>query len=75
MRPRLAGVSSPWALSIAAFGHLMADRLMADKRDGGKNFIERQVPALPDDYLPRGSPARAAARGNLDHELTPSTEQ
>ncbi len=56
-------------LSIAAYGFLMAERLAADKSVGGKkNFIERQVPAVPRDYVPRGSPARAAARGPLDHD-------
>jgi SRSO17 transposase len=43
-------------LSIAAYGFVMAERLIADKPVGGKkNFIERQVPALPKDYVPRGS--------------------
>ncbi len=57
------------SLSIAAYGFLMAERLIADKPVGGKkNFIERQVPAIPEDYLPRGSPARAAACGQLDHD-------
>lgn len=63
------------ALSIAAYGFLMAERLVADKSVGGKkNFIARQVPAVPKDYIPRGSPARAAARGHLDHDAAPSTE-
>ncbi|MCA0240857.1 MAG: IS701 family transposase, partial [Proteobacteria bacterium] len=57
------------SLSIAAYGFLMAERLIADKPVGSKkNFIERQVPALPEDYVPRGSPARAATRGQLDHD-------
>jgi len=57
------------SLSIAAYGFLMAERLNADKRVGGKNnFIERQVPAIPTDYIPRGSPARAASRRPLDHD-------
>jgi SRSO17 transposase len=57
------------SLSIAAYGFLMTERLIADKPVGGKkNFIERQVPALPKDYVPRGSPARAAARGPFDHD-------
>jgi hypothetical protein len=61
-------------LSIAAYGFLMAERL-ADKPVGGKkNFIERQVPALPEDYIPRGSPARAAPRGDVDHDAAPSVE-
>jgi len=63
------------ALSIAAYGFLMAERLVADKSVGGKkNFIARQVPALPENYIPRGSPARAAACGNLDHDTASSTE-
>ena len=63
------------SLSIAAYGFLMAERLIADKPVGSKkNFIERQVPALPEDYIPRGSPARAAARGPLDHDATPSPQ-
>jgi SRSO17 transposase len=63
------------ALSIAAYGFLMAERLIADKPVGGKkNFIERSTPALPEDYIPRGSPARAAPRGDVDHESASSTE-
>jgi hypothetical protein len=53
----------------------MAERLVADKPAGGKkNFIERQVPALPEDYIPRGSPARAAPRGDVNHDAAPSAE-
>ncbi|MDP3857129.1 MAG: IS701 family transposase, partial [Stagnimonas sp.] len=63
------------ALSIAANGFLMAERLVADKSVGGKkNFIARQVPAAPKDYIPRGSPARAAARGHLDHHTAPAPQ-
>ena len=63
------------ALSIAAYGFLMAERLVADKPVGGKkNFAARQVPALPKDYVPRGSPARATARGDLDHDTAPAPE-
>jgi SRSO17 transposase len=62
-------------LSIAAYGFLMAERLIADKPVGGKkNFIERQVPALPADYIPRGSPARAAPRGPFDHDTATQPE-
>ena len=61
------------ALSIAAYGFLMAERLAADKPGGGKkNFIERQLPALPQDHIPRGSPACAAPRANLDHKSAPA---
>lgn len=62
-------------LSIAAYGFLMAERLIADKSVGGKkNFIERQVPAVPKDYVPRGSPARAAACGPLDYNTAAPPE-
>jgi SRSO17 transposase len=55
-------------LSIAAYGFLMAQRLKAGSDASGKiNFAPRQVPAVPEDYIPRGSPARAASRGKLDH--------
>ena len=47
------------ALTIAAYGFLVAERRAADRRSGTqKTFIVRQMPALPD-YLPRGSPARS----------------
>ncbi|WP_033365284.1 IS701 family transposase [Bordetella sp. FB-8] len=63
------------ALSIAAYGFLMAERLEADKSVGGKkNFAARQVPPLPKDYIPRGSPARPAARDNFDHHAAPAAE-
>lgn len=63
------------ALSIAACGFLMAERLVANKPVGGKkNLIERQMPTLPEDYIPRGSPARAAARGDIDHDPATSAE-
>lgn len=63
------------SLSIAAYGFLMTERLIADKPVGGKkNFIERKVPALPEDYIPRGSPARAASREQLHHDAAPSTQ-
>ena len=57
------GVHHHASLCIAAYGFLMAERLIADKPVGGKkNFIARQVPTPPADYVPRGSPARAAPR-------------
>jgi SRSO17 transposase len=63
------------SLSIAAYAFLMTERLIADKPVGGKkNFIERKVPALPKNYIPRGSPARAAACGPLDHDAAPPAE-
>jgi len=55
-------------LSIAAYGFLVTERLTADKPAGAKkNFVVGKVPALPADYIPRGSPARAAACIRLNH--------
>jgi len=63
------------ALTIAAYGFLVAERLAADRAVGAKkNFIVRQVPALPADYLPRGSPARAAARAGLHRDDPPPAQ-
>ena len=62
-----AGLHHRASLSIAAYGFLMAEQLIADKPVGDKDLIERQVPALPKDCIPSGSPARAAARGPFDH--------
>ena len=59
------------SLSIAAYGFLVAERLTADKPVGAKkNFVIRQIPALPADYIPRGSPARTAPRVKLDRDST-----
>lgn len=56
------------ALSIAAYGFLVTERITASKSAGAKkNFAVRKVPALPADYIPRGSPARTAARVRLNH--------
>ena len=64
------------SLSIAAYGFLMAQRLKAGSVAGvKKNFIERQMPAVPRNYIPRGSPARAASRGGLDHNTAPASER
>lgn len=54
-------------LSIAADGFLVTERLAAGKAAGTqKHFAARQMPALPADYLPRGSSTRAATCGKLD---------
>jgi len=55
-------------LSIAAYGFLVTERIAAGKPAGTKkNFAASQVPALPADYIPRGSPARAAPRIRFNH--------
>jgi SRSO17 transposase len=63
-------------LSIAAYGFLMAQRLKAGSdASGKKNFVERQVPALPSDYIPRGSPACTTSRVGLDNNAAPATQR
>jgi len=63
-------------LSIAAYGFLMAQRLKAGSNASSKkNFAQRQVPAVPKDYVPRGSPARAASRTGLDHDTAPALKR
>ncbi len=55
-------------LSIAAYGFLVTERIAAGKPVGTKkNFATSQVPALPADYIPRGSPARPAPRIRFNH--------
>ncbi|RQR46584.1 IS701 family transposase [Burkholderia sp. Bp9126] len=56
------------SLSIAAYGFLMAERLIAEQSGCSKKNFVAQVPAVPPDYLPRGSPARTASRSHLDHK-------
>lgn len=48
------------ALCIAAYGFLVAQRLSHPGRK--KNGAFRQVPALPEDYVPRGAPQGTAPR-------------
>ena len=61
------------SLSIATYGFLMAQRLKAGGTSGGKkNFIERKVPAVPKNYVPRGSPACTASRTGFDHHVVPA---
>lgn len=58
------------SLSIAAYGFLLAQRLRHPNEAGGKkNSAQRQAPALPTHYRPRGSPPGAAPRPILDHQL------
>jgi SRSO17 transposase len=62
------------SLSIAAYGFLMAQRLKAGKDAGGKkNAMQRQIPAVSQDYIPRGSPAHPASRIRLHHDTAPTT--
>ena len=63
-------------LSIAAYGFLVTERLAAGKSVGAKkNFVVRRIPALPAGYIPRGSPARAAACVRLDQHDSVSAQR
>jgi SRSO17 transposase len=63
------------SLTIAAYGFLVAERLATGRvASAKKNFIASQVAPPPADYIPRGSPARAAARGGLDRNSAPRAE-
>jgi SRSO17 transposase len=62
------------ALSIAAYGFLMAERLAAQSDRTKKNFLQRQTPALSADYVPRGRPARSASRAGFDQDSAPAAE-
>ena len=57
------------SLSIAAYGFLMAQQLRHPDGVGKKNAGQRQEPALPTHYKPRGSPAHAAPRPIVHHNL------
>jgi SRSO17 transposase len=62
------------SLSIAAYGFLMAQRLKAGKdASGKKNAVQRQIPVVSQDYIPRGSPAHPASRIRLNHDTAPTT--
>jgi SRSO17 transposase len=68
------------SLTIAAYGFLLAEQLTTRAAQGSKknsirSFIQRQMPALPVDYIPRGSPARAKTRVALDHHAAPSDQR
>jgi SRSO17 transposase len=57
------------SLSIAAYGFLMEQQLRHPDGVGKKNAARRQEPTLPTHYKPRGSPAHAAPRPVIHHEL------
>jgi len=64
-------------LSIAAYGFLMAQRLQmgaSGEEEIKKNFAQRQVPAVPEGFVPRGSPSRPAPCGGLDLDAARSAE-
>ena len=61
------------SMSIAAYGFLMAQRLKAEGSSGGKkNFAERKVPSVSSNYVPRGSPTRAAPCAGFNYHVASS---
>jgi SRSO17 transposase len=68
------------SLAIAAYGFLVVQRLVEQRNargaaQGGKNFIERRLPALPEGWLPRGSRASTASHANLDYDVAIAAQQ
>jgi SRSO17 transposase len=61
-------------LCIAAYAFLLAQRIAAPKKTL-PHSIFGQVPALPDGFRPRGSPAKAAPRARLDHDAATGTRR
>jgi SRSO17 transposase len=57
------------SLAVAAYGFLMAQQLRHPQGVSKKNSAQRSEPALPTHYKPRGSPAHAAPRPIVYHEL------
>ena len=57
------------SLSIAAYGFLMVQQLRHPEGAGKKNAAQREEPALPTHYKPRGSPAHAAPRPIVHHDF------
>jgi SRSO17 transposase len=62
------------ALSIAAYGFLMSERLRGGL-SAKKNTARRPQSTLPEGYIPRGSPARPATRRRLASHSSPRTER
>ena len=62
------------SLSIAAYGFLVVQQIQQRNSEASKkNSAHRHdgaQPALPTHYKPRGSPAHAAPRPIIHHELT-----
>jgi SRSO17 transposase len=61
-------------LCVAAYAFLLTQRIAAPKKTL-PHPIFGQVPALPEGFRPRGSPAPAATRPKLDHDAAPGTRR
>jgi SRSO17 transposase len=62
------------SLCIAAYGFLLAERLAYPKKTLQHPFLG-EIPAVPADFRPRGSPAPPAPRPGFDHDATPRTRR
>jgi len=60
------------SLSIAAYAFLLAERLTGHRPGTQKNRIQRQTPAIPEDYLPRGAAQSATPRAGFNPDLATS---
>jgi SRSO17 transposase len=61
-------------LCVAAYAFLLAQRIAAPKKTL-PHPIFGQVPALPEGFRPRGSPAKTAPYSRLDHNAAPGTRR
>ena len=61
-------------LCIAAYGFLLGERLAHPKKTA-RHSILGEIPALPEDFRPRGSPANPAPRRGLDRNPAPRTRR
>ena len=61
-------------LCVAAYAFLLAQRIAAPKKTL-PHPIFSQVPALPEGFRPRGSPAQAAPRSGLDNNAATGTRR
>ncbi|MDQ2964112.1 MAG: IS701 family transposase [Pseudomonadota bacterium] len=61
-------------LCIAAYAFLLTQRIAAPKKTLPHPILG-EVPALPDGFRPRGSPAQAAPRDRLDRHATSGTRR
>ena len=61
-------------LSIAAYGFLLAERLGYPKKTVQHPLLG-EIPALPEGFRPRGSPALPASRSRFDRDTAPRTRR
>ncbi len=62
-------------LTIAAYGFLLTERLRSGSHRANPPPVLRSLPALSENYLPRGSPARAASRRRLARNPASRTQR